>query len=247
MKDTRILMGMPIIIEIVDTNANISYINRVFEYFRYVDKKFSTYKKSSEISKINNKLIDLKSVSEDMKEILKLCELTKKETNGYFDILKNGKLDPSGLVKGWAIKNAAKILQQSGFENYYVNAGGDIQVHGKNKDGDHWKIGIQNPFNLKEIVKALKINEEGVATSGIYIRGQHIYNPFDPKSDLTDILSLTVIGPNIYEADRFATAAFAMGKNGIEFIDKLPGFEGYMIDKEGVATMTKGFEKYILN
>ena len=43
------------------------------------------------------------------------------------------------------------------------------------------------------------------------------------------------------EADRFATAAFAMGKDGILFIENLPGFEGYAIDAKGIATMASGF------
>ncbi len=58
-------------------------------------------------------------------------------------------------------------------------------------------------------------------------------------------MSLTVIGPNIYDADRFATAAFAMGRDGIYFIENLEGFEGYMIDKNGMATFTTGFEGYV--
>jgi thiamine biosynthesis lipoprotein ApbE len=62
----------------------------------------------------------------------------------------------------------------------------------------------------------------------------------------TDVVSLTVIGPNVYEADRFATAAFAMGKKGIYFIEQLPGFEGYMIDTSAQATYTSGFERYVL-
>lgn len=31
---------------------------------------------------------------------------------------------------------------------------------------------------------------------------------------------------------------------GIEFISQLKGFEGYMIDKDGIATYTTGFERY---
>jgi len=68
-----------------------------------------------------------------------------------------------------------------------------------------------------------------------------------PNEPIKDIVSLTVIGPNIYEADRFVTAAFAMGKEGIYFIEKLDGFEGYMIDSNGLATFTSGFEKYVKN
>jgi len=88
------------------------------------------------------------------------------------------------------------------------------------------------------------IRNEGIATSGTYIRGAHIYNPLNPQEQLNEIVSLTVIGPNIYEADRFATAAFAMGKNGIVFIEHLPGFEAYVIDVKGIATSTTGFSKY---
>ena len=83
-----------------------------------------------------------------------------------------------------------------------------------------------------------------MATSGSYIRGAHIYNPHAPTAALTDILSITVVGPDVYEADRFATAAFAMGREGINFIERLQGFEGYAIDKSGVATLTSGFEHY---
>jgi thiamine biosynthesis lipoprotein len=64
---------------------------------------------------------------------------------------------------------------------------------------------------------------------------------------VTDVVSLTVIGPNIYEADRFATAAFAMGEEGIRFIGRLAGFEGYMIDRRGQATFTNGFTRYVIN
>ena len=108
-------------------------------------------------------------------------------------------------------------------------------------------MGIQNPFNINEIVKVLAVTDCGVATSGTYVRGQHIYNPRNAEPLNTSIVSLTVIGPNIYEADRFATAAFAMGEDGIAFIEDLEGFEGYQIDNTGLATITSGFERFISN
>jgi thiamine biosynthesis lipoprotein len=166
-------------------------------------------------------------------------------TDGFFNIKNKGFIDPSGLVKGWAIYNAADILCESRLENFYVEAGGDIETHGKNSEGKNWRVGIRNPFNMDEIVKVLSVTDCGVATSGIYIRGQHIYNPKNEDQILTDIMSMTVIGPNIFEADRFATAAFAMGRAGINFIEKLQGFEGYMIDRDKIATFTTGFERYL--
>lgn len=95
-------------------------------------------------------------------------------------------------------------------------------------------------------MKVLALTQQGIATSGTAARGQHIYDPYHRSRPLTDIASITVIGPNIYEADRFATAAFAMGRKGIQFIERLTGFEGYMIDADGCATFTSGFERYVL-
>jgi len=234
---------MPVIIKTVGSESDAA--QKAFDYFTRIDARYSTYKPSSEISRINAGLPKSKW-SDEMRQVLKLCEQTKRQTNGYFDIAHNGQLDPSGLVKGWAIKNAADILLGLGLKNFYVEAGGDIQTHGLNSKGEPWRIGIRNPFDRRQVVKVVAVSGLGVATSGTYIRGQHIYNPLKPNQPLTGVASLTVIGPNIYEADRFATAAFAMGKTGISFIDSINGLEGYMIDTNGVATLTTGFNKYVI-
>jgi FAD:protein FMN transferase len=240
-------MGMPITVEVVDAFATPDLIKSVFDYFEYVDAKFSTYRDDSEISRINRRELTVDDASDDMKTIFALAEQTRVETSGYFDILHADAYDPSGVVKGWAIYNAAEILRQKGAENFYIDAGGDIQMSGRNSEGQYWRVGIRNPFRTDQIVKALSITDCGLATSGTYARGGHIYNPNDTDDPLSDIVSLTVIGPDICDADRFATAAFAMGRHGIFFIEALRGFEAYMIDQEQRATYTTGFQRYLLN
>ncbi|HEY3345636.1 MAG TPA: FAD:protein FMN transferase [Anaerolineaceae bacterium] len=247
LKETRILMGMPVTLEVVDAQATPQILSSIFAYFEYVDEKFSTYKETSEISLINQRAISLEEASHDMRTVFKLADELKLNTHGYFDILHEGAYDPSGLVKGWAISNAAEMLRQRGFENYTVEAGGDFQAVGKNSQGQNWRVGIRSPFNLREIVKVLSISDRGVATSGSYIRGQHVYNPKEPGLPLTEIVSLTVIGPDVYDADCLATAAFAMGTEGIYFIENQDGFEGYMIDQHQLATYTTGFERYVIH
>ncbi len=246
MKQTRLLMGMPITIEVGDATVTQDDLDKVFAYFVSVDDTFSTYKATSEMSKINRGELLAVHASTEMKTILTVSEQTKKETHGYFDIQCDGIYDPSGIVKGWAISNAAYMLHAWKFHHFYIDAGGDIQVSGT-KDGNLWRVGIRNPFNRNEHVKILALTDRGIATSGTAIRGQHIYDPHHRDTPLTDIVSLTVIGPNIYEADRFATAAFAMGKMGIQFIETIVGFEGYMIDAHARATFTSGFERYVLH
>ena len=153
----------------------------------------------------------------------------------------------ANIPMGWAINNAANILRKKHVTNFYIEAGGDIQVSGKDAKQQNWSVGIRNPFNIKEIIKTIFVTTEGVATSGTYIRGQHIYDPFDPAKTSSRVKSLTVIGKNIYEADRFATASYAMGVEGIGFIESTPGLEGYMVTDDKQATYTSGFDRYVLN
>lgn len=244
MKQTKHIMGMHVTVEIRDGGEQTG-INKVFDYFNKIDEQFSTYKPASEISKINRGELTPKEFSPDMQKIFKLAEQTKQDTRGYFDIQQpEGHVDPSGIVKGWAIWQAAKLLERDGYRHFFIDAGGDIQARVAD-DKQTWSVGIKNPFNQSEIVKVLAITNQGVATSGNYERGQHIYNPHQHQKKLEDVASITVIGPNVYEADRFATASFAMGQAGIHFIESIKGLEGYMIDKDGIGTETSGLSKYL--
>ena len=247
MQETRLIMGMPVTVDIRDAAATPAILEEVFAYFTSVDERFSTYKDTSEIMRINRGELDASDASAEMKAVLALSEQTREATDGYFDIHRaDGSCDPSGLVKGWAIRGAARILDARGMRNYFVDAGGDIATAGQAEPGRAWHVGIKNPFNQTEVVKAVALSGQGIATSGNYIRGDHIYNPRVGHQPAREVVSLTVIGPDVYEADRFATAAYAMGTAGIAFIERTPGLEGYQIATDGTATMTSGFERYIV-
>ena len=247
MRQSRLIMGMPVQLELTDMKATQADYDAVFEYFVAIDERFSTYKEDSEISKINRNEISESNYSSEMKEIFALAKETEKATNGFFNIhTPAGLIDPSGLVKGWAIQNAAELLRARSVSNFYIDIGGDIQTSGLDGDGAEWSIGIRNPLNTssrEEIVKVVYPHGKGVATSGSYLRGSHIYNPRSSEAP-HDYISLTVVGPNVFEADRYATPAFAMGKEGMYFIEELPGFEAYAIDASGIAVYTSGFESY---
>jgi FAD:protein FMN transferase len=240
-------MGMPISVEIRDTGA-AQHVEDVFAYFDAVDHQFSTYKTDSEISAFNAGKLSLAQLSPAMHEVFEIAAVTNAESDGYFDIIRpDGLIDPSGIVKGWAIRNAAALLRGVGCRNFFVDAGGDAQAEGVNDAGEFWRVGIRNPFDALEVIKIVALNGQGIATSGTSVRGQHIYNPLKPNSPIEDIFSLTVIGPDVLEADRFATAAFAMGADGIYFIEERPGLEAYMVDRQGLSTQTTGFGAYVVS
>lgn len=245
MRSTRLIMGMPITIDVVgDVGGEVG--GAAFDYFEQVDQRFSPFRPESEVSGFARGEIPLATVSSELREVLELSELTRHETEGYFDIRRpDGRVDPSGLVKGWAIRNAARGIEASGHCDYFVDAGGDIQCRGRSEQGSPWRIGIRSPFDEARIVKTLVPGDAGVATSGTYVRGRHIYNPRASGVASDEVASLTVVGPDIYEADRFATAAFAMGHDGVAFLELQPGLEAYSIGRDGLATMTSGFSRYV--
>ena len=238
-------MGMPVSVAIVGASSARLHED-AFAYFESVDRRFSTYRDDSEISAINAGRVALRAVSADMADVLGIAERTRLETDGYFDIRSpSGRLDPSGIVKGWAVRNAAARLAAAGTRDFFVDAGGDVASAGLNESGEAWRVGIRNPFAETEIVKVIIPHGAGVATSGNYVRGAHIWNPHAPDRPPEEIVSLTVIAADVLEADRFATAAFAMGREGIRFIERRNGCEGYAIDRDGVATMTSGLDRYL--
>ena len=245
MRTTRPLMGMPITVDVIEVTRLDEVHEAVYDLFTAVDQRFSTYKDTSEITRINRGELIPEQYSTEMREVLLLAEQTKQECQGFFNIIRpDGTLDPSGIVKGWAIQKAAELLHDRGYNNFSIDAGGDVQTSGVNEQGNQWSIGIRNPFIQSEIIKVVYPRNNGVATSGSYVRGSHIYNPHELGNQLTDVVSITVIGPTILDADRMATAAFAMGKRGVDFIEGLPDYAAYSIDAHGVATMTSTFEHY---
>lgn len=237
---------MPIRVDLPEP-GHAAHIESVFGYFRAVDERFSTYKDGSEISRINRGEIDAPEYSGEMREVFALARKAKRETGGYFDIKRpDGSIDPSGAVKGWAINNAARILDASGVADYLIDASGDIALSGMNERGADWSVGIRNPFESGAVVTVVYPRGRGIATSGSYLRGAHIYDPHDPSRPLDEIVSITVIGRDVLEADLYATAAFAMGRAGLRFIESKDGLEAYMIDRTGLAASTSGFAAFTL-
>jgi thiamine biosynthesis lipoprotein len=244
-KRTWIQMGMPITVCIQDQTAGPEDLAEVVSWLDQVDQRYSPYRETSDVSRLNAGKLARQEVGEELASILQMCQQTKAETGGYFDATRNGQFDPSGLVKGWAIERAAEILAARGFANYFVDAGGDVRAVGLNGDGQFWRVGIRNPFRRDEVVKVLAISDRGVATSGTAVRGRHIYDPFSAGPLQTDVASLTVVGPTIFEADRMATAAFAMGQAGLSFIAARPDLAAYAVMTDGTATYTQGFRDYV--
>jgi FAD:protein FMN transferase len=223
------IMGMPIVVEVRGGRAPL---DEVFDWFRRVDDTFSTYKPDSEISRVAR---GEPAVSADVRAVLDRCEQLRLETNGYFDAYAGGTLDPSGLVKGWAVDRAAELLEAAGVREYVVNAGGDMRLRGV------WRVGIQHPLELRAIAAVVEAEDLALATSGEYERGAHVVDPHT-DSPSTGLLSVTISGPDLATADAYATAAFAMGAAvAPHWVARLRGYGALLILADERVLTTPSF------
>jgi thiamine biosynthesis lipoprotein len=236
------VMGMPVVADVRDDDADPALLDDVFAWLRQVDETFSTYKPESEVSRLARGELHLADASEDVREVLARCEELRLETGGWFDASAGGSLDPSGLVKGWSVDRAAAILDAAGIRNYALNAGGDMRLRGRAAPAWCWRVGIQHPQLPDAVARVVETNDLAVATSGEYARGHHVLDPHTGRAP-AGILSVTVTGPDLATADGYATAAFAMGTPRVlHWTARLRGgYQALTILADGNVFTTPGF------
>ena len=156
-------------------------------------------------------------------------------------------LDLGAVAKGLAVDLAARELQR--FQNFAIDAGGDLYLGGSNPDGERWSIGIRHPRRENELIDSLRVSNRAVCTSGDYERRSSTDNShhiLDPRrgASADRVASVTVVAPNAMLADALATAAFVLGPGeGIELFDRL-SVEGLIITPELKQYETRGMSEY---
>lgn len=133
---------------------------------------------------------------------------------------------------------------QAGARSYCINAGGDVLVRGRPASAPHWRIGIRHPFLLDRVAAVVAATDLAIATSGAYERGEHIVDPHTGCAPI-GVLSVTIVGPDLGTADAYATAAYAMGRNGPAWTAQLVagGYEAMTILDDETVLFTPGFPR----
>jgi thiamine biosynthesis lipoprotein len=197
---------------------------------------FSTFRPTSEISRINRGEQHLLDASRDVIEVVDACTWLEHASNGAFRARRPGDkiVDPAGFVKGWAAEGASKHLDRAGLRQWYLSVGGDIQTRGTAHDGSPWHVAIadpnsEDPLAIRAIVE---VKGEAVATSGTAARGRHLWDGRTGRP-ADELASMTVVGPHLTWADAFATAAFVMGNEGVDWVTNFDGYRALAITTEG--------------
>ncbi|WP_218001823.1 FAD:protein FMN transferase [Microtetraspora malaysiensis] len=205
-----------------------------------VDATFSTYRPDSPVSRLGRGEIGLADCPAEVAEVLGLCEAVARTSEGYFTARPGGRLDPSAMVKGWAVERASRILTRAGAPNHCVNGGGDMWLAGSAAPGRPWRVGVAHPLRAGELAAVVAGTDLAVATSGTAERGPHILDPHTGRP-ATALASVTLVGASLTMVDAYATAAFAMGGAAREWVARLDGVEAFAVTADGGIWRTPGF------
>lgn len=190
-------------------------------------------------------------------------KLLKLENNQLTKLDSRIQLDCGAIAGGYASDIIAEFLQKQGIKDYMVEIGGEVVLHGRNPDGNKWRIGINKPVDdstsiNNEIEKRLLITDKALSTSGnyrsFYVKdGKKYAHTIDPKSGYPvqhSLLSATIIANDCFTADALATACMVVGvDSAMTLIESLSNVEAFFIYNDGGPEnkfkFTSGFEAYL--
>jgi FAD:protein FMN transferase len=238
------VMGMAVSFTLAtdDEPAARAAIAEAIAWLHHVDATFSTYKNESPISQYGRGALQVEELSDEILSVLDLCDMARVDTDGAFDAnavkAPNGtSFDPSGLVKGWSVEGAAEVLERHGLHDFTINAGGDIVQRGA-----LWTTGIRHPHIVDQLAAVLEFSGSlAIATSATYERGEHIVDPRTGAAPAV-LTSVTIVGPDLTQADIWATALFVLGVEGTALLPA--GYEAFLITNDNMTLSTPGFDAY---
>jgi thiamine biosynthesis lipoprotein len=244
------LWGTAITVDVRDHIAP-ELLDDVFAWFERVDELFSTWRADSQVNRLARGNLRWTDVDPEVRAVLDLCDRMTDLSRGAFDAYVGadprvppqegrGPIDPSALVKGWALDRAAEQLRAGGIDSFAISAGGDIVIGGSPSGRSGWRIGIQHPWQRDKVAEVVEVSDLGIATSGRYERGNHVLDPRTARP-ATAVMSVTVIADDLAFADGCATAALVLGDGAARWLTDEADVAGMVIDNHGTVTVNEAF------
>ena len=181
--------------------------------------------------------------------MIALCDEARARTGGWFDPRglpepRTGRprYGPSGLVKGWAVRRAARHLAVPDSHGWCLNAGGDVLVHAP-AEQPPWRVGVEDPDDPGRVMRIITRRGGAVVTSGTAHRGAHIIDPHT-RRPATRVRAVTVVGPDLMWADVYATAAAARGPAAMDWLAGLDGYQALLVTSSGRVGATSASGTY---
>jgi FAD:protein FMN transferase len=200
-----------------------------------MDGRFSHYRGDSDITRwvAGDEVSD--RAAADIEHVLRECGRLHRDSDGVFRARnpRTQSLDTAGYVKGYAIGRAVDELRRHGLANFVIGVGGDAYCAGRPEADRPWQVAVQDPGRSHAVAAIVPASDLAVATSGTSERGDHIWRAAAPVT--SSLLSFTVVGPEIAEADAYATIGFAMGEDGVAWVRRHEGYRSIVIRADGTV------------
>jgi thiamine biosynthesis lipoprotein len=238
------VMGMPISLAIRGRHAASAAGHEawraVINELRHVDAIFSTYRPDSIINRLDRSELSVAECPAEVGEVLALGREAERLSGGAFSIeLPRGdgrcRLDPSGVVKGWAAQRAVRFLASLDDTDFCLSAGGDIVCHTADPSRSAWRIGIEHPVDPTTLIAIVPMRAGGIATSGTAHRGAHLIDPRTGAAP-SGVASVTVIASSLTSADIDATAAYVKGREAAQWLQTRPIRSALVVWADGTTT-----------
>lgn len=234
------VMGLPVSLALDGRHARTARgraaWHEALAVLRHVDAVFSTYRHGSWVSRLGRGEVGLGDCPAEVREVLALAERARRDSRGAFDVrLPRGGghvLDPSGVVKGWAVDRAAVPLRALADTDFSLSAGGDLVAVAGRASATPWRIGVEDPRDPASVVAVVPVLDGAVATSGLVHRGAHVVDPRDGSTP-TVWASVTVVARRLVDADVDATAALVLGEDAPAWLERRGGRTALLVRPDG--------------
>ena len=147
-------------------------------------------------------------------------------------------LDPSGLVKGWAVARAGDAPRRRGRGCFFVNAGGDVLTRGRpDRRRDGWRVGIQHPWERDRVAAVLRVTDAARRDVGPLRTRRPRARSRAPGGRQPASRRSPSSVPTSRSPTAYATAAVVLGPaEGLRWLATRVGYEGMAItDGRAVA------------
>ncbi len=212
-------MAMAFTVELdgIDDSARAQRVVADFhEDLEWANAVFSLWDDHSAVSRLSRGEVTLDDCPREVREVLETCEWFRGVTGGGFDARRpDGVVDPTGVVKSWAVARAARrTLRAAGATDWVVGASGDVMCA---PGGRPRRLGIADPrvsgdLTHAEVVDVIDLGgtRTALATSGA---SQDEHRIWDPATGRTarHFMQVSVVGSDVVACDAWATGIMAGG------------------------------------
>lgn len=244
-------------------------IRRIYERAGVLESKFNRFDPQSGVSRMNRSAAcGETTVDDELYGALEMCRVFNRSTCGSFDIAVQSEERPSGeayllqpshhavrftgtgvtldfggFAKGYALERIKQLLIKETAGSALVNFGNSsILALGVHPFGDHWPVGLANPFRDGEEAYGFKLRDGALSISGhTPEHPRHIIDPGSGGYVARDGF-VAVQGRSPLVAEVLSTALFAAPEtkwSGI--MENYTDYRAVRIgcDRDGTVTVTE--------